>query len=106
MFQHILVPLDGSSQAEQALPLAAHIARHTGGCISLLRAIPLELWGEISSSYSRSDVLAEEVHKTLVQEAHDYLEQVSRMDLLAGIALCTQTLIETPAQAILNYAQT
>src|SRR5689334_5410117 len=41
MFQRILVPLDGSSRAEQALPVAARIARASGATIVLLRAIPL-----------------------------------------------------------------
>ena len=30
-FQHILVPLDGSPLAEQALPVAAQVARAFGG---------------------------------------------------------------------------
>src|SRR5690242_3124984 len=36
MFQRILVPLDGSALAEQALPVAARIARAGGGIITLL----------------------------------------------------------------------
>jgi len=45
MFQHILVPLDGSERAERALPGAARIARATGGSITLLRgnAVPVVL---------------------------------------------------------------
>jgi nucleotide-binding universal stress UspA family protein len=39
MFQTVLVPLDGSEQAEQALPLATRIARHSGGTLLLLRVI-------------------------------------------------------------------
>ena len=31
MFKHIVVPLDGSFRAEQALPVAARIA-HASGC--------------------------------------------------------------------------
>lgn len=37
MFQRILVPLDGSALAEQALPTAAHLARSAGGSVILLR---------------------------------------------------------------------
>ncbi|GHO99942.1 universal stress protein [Reticulibacter mediterranei] len=33
MFQRILVPLDGSEHAERAIPVAAHIARATGGTL-------------------------------------------------------------------------
>ena len=39
MFQRILVPLDGSTRAERALPVAAKIARASGGSVVLLRVI-------------------------------------------------------------------
>jgi nucleotide-binding universal stress UspA family protein len=39
MFQHIVVPLDGSPRAEQALPVAARIARASGGTLTLLRVV-------------------------------------------------------------------
>ena len=39
MFRHILVPLDGSLQAERALPLAARLARASDGMLILVRAI-------------------------------------------------------------------
>jgi nucleotide-binding universal stress UspA family protein len=41
MFQCILVPLDGSPRVEHALPIAARLARASGGRITLLRAVPL-----------------------------------------------------------------
>lgn len=37
MYRSILVPLDGSPFAEQALPLALSIANHAGACLELLR---------------------------------------------------------------------
>lgn len=39
MFQRILVPLDGSERAEQAIPLAARLARAFGGTLFLTRAV-------------------------------------------------------------------
>jgi len=39
MFNTLLVPLDGSAQAELALPLASRIARHSGSTLLLLRII-------------------------------------------------------------------
>ena len=39
MFKRILVPLDGSGRAEQALPIAARIARASGGSIVLVRVL-------------------------------------------------------------------
>jgi len=101
MFQHLLVPLDGSSHAETALPLAAHIARSTGGTITLLRAVLPEL-GEAPYYYSNSGVLAEEVHKTLIEDAKEYLERVAHSNLLQEIPIHTQILSEMPAQAILH----
>jgi len=45
MFKRILVPLDGSTRAESAVPIAARIARASGGSVILLQvaAIPIEL---------------------------------------------------------------
>lgn len=44
MFKHILVPLDGSERAEQAIPVAARIARAGNGVVSLLRIIEMQQW--------------------------------------------------------------
>ncbi len=41
MFQHILVPLDGSLRAERAIPVAARIAHACGGSVMLLRVVSL-----------------------------------------------------------------
>ena len=40
MFKTLLVPLDGSMLAEQALPLATTLARAAGGRLVLFRAVP------------------------------------------------------------------
>jgi Universal stress protein family len=39
MFKRMLVPLDGSERAEQALPVAAHMARGAGGSVILLQVV-------------------------------------------------------------------
>lgn len=39
MFQHILIPLDGSPRAEQAIPVAARLAHATGGDILALKVL-------------------------------------------------------------------
>ena len=50
MFQHILVPLGGSFRAEQALPVAARLARATGGSLLLVRVVnqPIDYIGGLS----------------------------------------------------------
>jgi nucleotide-binding universal stress UspA family protein len=40
MFQRILVPLDGSNGSERAIPVAARIARASGGSIVFIRVVP------------------------------------------------------------------
>jgi nucleotide-binding universal stress UspA family protein len=53
MAYRILVPLDGSTFAERALPVAVDIARRTGGAMQLLRvhapAVPLVAIGDLSA---------------------------------------------------------
>ena len=39
MFRNILVPLDGSSRAERALPVAARLAQASGGTVVLLSVV-------------------------------------------------------------------
>jgi nucleotide-binding universal stress UspA family protein len=39
MFERILVPLDGSNSSEKAIPVAAHIARASGGTIVLVSVV-------------------------------------------------------------------
>src|SRR5260370_8445052 len=39
MYTRILVPLDGSTRAERAIPVAARIARTSGGAVVLVRAV-------------------------------------------------------------------
>src|SRR6185312_8976413 len=41
MFTHILVPLDGSRRAEQALPVAARLAHASGGTVVLLQVVSM-----------------------------------------------------------------
>jgi nucleotide-binding universal stress UspA family protein len=52
MYQRILVPLDGSKQAESALPLASKIARINNAEITLLRVVeyPFEMYSGCDSN--------------------------------------------------------
>jgi len=50
MFERILVPLDGSPRAEKALPVAARIARASGGSVTLLQVVspPIDYGGGLT----------------------------------------------------------
>ena len=75
MFQHILVPLDGSSLAEAALPVASTLAEKFGASITLIHVIeknaPQEIHGER--------------HLTNPDEAFAYLDQLAGRSFPAGI---------------------
>jgi nucleotide-binding universal stress UspA family protein len=51
MFGHILVPLDGSTRAEAALPIAARIARAAGSSVVLLQVVTIPTNYESGLSY-------------------------------------------------------
>lgn len=75
MYQRILVPLDGSSVAEEALPYALELRRLSGGTLTLVRIVPhnmgaAELW---------------HVHQQKLEaEAEIYLAEVaSQLDVAA-----------------------
>lgn len=71
MFQRILVPLDGSSGAERALPVAANLARQARGSLVLLHVVP-ELH---VSSNSRAD-------SSLLNEKDDRDAEIRRIETL------------------------
>jgi nucleotide-binding universal stress UspA family protein len=80
MYHKILVPLDGSKQAEFALPLAGKLARIYNAEITLLRVVeyPYELYSVcdsstfVNSNQPDEKLLAEKM--TYCREAEDYLK--------------------------------
>lgn len=87
MFQRILVPLDGSVLAEQALPTAARLARIAGGSVILLRVVrpPVEyVSGATYMIYTPLDTM-ERMMKEEVAEAKLYLEDVASSRTLEGV---------------------
>jgi nucleotide-binding universal stress UspA family protein len=103
MFQHILVPLDGSSRAEQALPVAARLARVSGGTMILLKVV--NLTHEAVSYGIGEPFLPPQTIENDLTIAQDYLDQVLRRSDLAGIALEKQVITGNPAMIILSFAE-
>jgi len=87
MFQRILVPLDGSSLAEQALPVAACLARASHGSIVLVRAV--------NSAMTRAAREANLAH------AQEYLDQISTVPPLHDISIETVARTGSAASTIL-----
>jgi nucleotide-binding universal stress UspA family protein len=101
MFQHILVPLDGSARAERAIPVAARIARATGGCVTLLRAVTLAsefAWQTMESAIWQENFEADRARAT------DYLARIAASEELTGMTVMPEVANGHPAQLILAVA--
>lgn len=85
MFQRILVPVDGSVRAEQALPVAAHLARATGGTIILLRVVSIPSDFQVYSTVTPDVVQAS--LDAAQEEARSYLDGLANHLVLAGLPL-------------------
>lgn len=75
MFQHLLVPLDGSDFAEHALTYALSLARQYGSQITLLRVLPPGRWeweGEMRAELPDG---GDRVHEVERSQAELYLEE-------------------------------
>ena len=103
MFQRILVPLDGSPRAERAIPLAARLARHSGGSVLLLRVVTHPL--DAVASFLRPPQETEEAVEAQHTLAVSYLEHVACAGELSGVASTLQVADSNPAQTILSAAR-
>lgn len=100
MFQRILVPLDGSSRAEQALPVAARIARATGASIVLLQVIPLP--NEFVAYVTLEPIPMPLTTNTALHKVGTYLQQVAESKSLSGISMTYQVMVGSAAATILS----
>ena len=103
MFKQILVPLDGSTRAEQALPVAARLARASSGSIVLMRVanFPMDYGG----GYTQAPLLTEQVIETELDNVDDYLKKVATSEALAGISIKTEAMFGQPLQDILAVVE-
>jgi nucleotide-binding universal stress UspA family protein len=98
MFKHILVPLDGSSLAESALPAAAYLAGKFKSRVTLLHVIeenaPAEIHGER--------------HLTDPDEAQRYLKELAGSHFRAGTKVETHVHreeVQNVASSIVSHSQ-
>jgi nucleotide-binding universal stress UspA family protein len=103
MFKQILVPLDGSTRAEQALPVAARLARASSGSMVLLRVanFPLDYGG----GYTQTPILTEQVIETELDNVDAYLKEIATSEALAGMSIKTEAMFGQPLQDILAVVE-
>jgi nucleotide-binding universal stress UspA family protein len=100
MYSRILLPLDGSTRAEEALPHASALARRFGAELVLLRV--LETVAEPSVMWGPAVRQAESAAKTA---ALQYLEGIAAHAKERGIAARVVVVEGRPHIAITQYAE-
>ena len=100
MFKRILVPLDGSNRAERAIPVAARLARASGGSIILLQVRS----AAIGPYLVPQPTLAQAATNADLAEAEQYLAGIATSTDLDGIPTETAVLFGPAAPAILAVA--
>jgi nucleotide-binding universal stress UspA family protein len=103
MFKRIIVPLDGSDRAEQAIPVAARIARASKGSIILLRVVtvPFEIGSQVVPLSGFSSTTLDNDINTTTQ----YLAAIARRDELDGIALKMKVLTGSVVKKIQDVVE-
>ena len=103
MYKRILVPLDGSTRAECAVPIAAWIAQASGGSVILLQvaAIPIE----IETEKKPSEIYSQAAYNKGIADTRSYLAGVAQFDVLKGVKTETGAVTGGIAQSILSAIQ-
>jgi nucleotide-binding universal stress UspA family protein len=100
MFRRILVPLDRSERAERALPVAARLARASGGTIILFSV--LNFPPELVSYVALQPLAMKPSVKIELAKTKDYLDHTAKKEMLAGIPVETEAVLGDAAPGILS----
>jgi len=103
MFRQILVPLDGSEQAERAVPLAARLVRRTDGTVTLMRVV-----GAVAARGSEAVPVRTGEHAAAPCDrasAAAYLRQLGQHPELAGISTDVVVRDGDPAEQIVTEVE-
>jgi nucleotide-binding universal stress UspA family protein len=71
-FKNILLPLDGSDLAEDAIPIALRFADRYDSTIHLVRAVQIPLYGDISGDIGYPDLM-----EIMEKSAQQYLDRIA-----------------------------
>ena len=98
MYRRILVPLDGSSLAESAIPHAEHLASTTGAELELIRVTVVRF---VQSPDNTGHMVQEDGDRA---EAEEYLRQWQRRLGERGVRATYQVRSGNVAEEIVRYA--
>lgn len=101
MYKRVLIPLDGSALAEQALPHAIAQARHFQAELILLKVVE-------AFPHARGMSLAalERIRQQTHAWAHEYLERLAAGIQQQGVSVQKVTIDGRPHTGIAEYAET
>lgn len=103
MFEHLLVPLDGSKLAEVALPMATAVAQKFHSKITLVTAVHLPYY--VGDGLDFAEVYGR-ISQNMEDEAKEYLQQKQKALLALGVRTNLEIVIgQPPADAILQTAK-
>ena len=103
-FKRILVPLDGSSLSERALPVARALAQKFESQIILLRVLDIPNPTVPTSHLEVTMGLMREARQYALQEAQSYLETIQQELYEEGFKTRSLLRDKSPAENILNVA--
>lgn len=108
-YHHLLVPLDGSELAGQALPHAQEIARRAGARLTLLQVIPnvatLAPEPALPPGRLTAAIQTQAIQSQWQEQARAALEQTAQTLAGQGLNADAAVTIGYPADGILDYAQ-
>ena len=102
MFKRIVVPLDGSGRAERALPVAARLARTSGGTIFLVRVLSTAT-ASMPTAPARP-LLIQSVTEVDRIQAESYLRGVADSEPLTGLSVQTEVPVGLVSPSLLTTA--
>lgn len=101
VFQHILVPLDGSPKSERAIPTAIKLARSLGSHITLLRVVEIP-HPSIENPPEPMKRWMDEAIQQAIDSAGTYLANLAALFKANDITVTTVVRQKSPDQDILD----
>lgn len=101
MFRRILVPLDGSDRAEEAIPVAARLAHAANGTVILVQVAPFSLDFQADKKQP-AEMYPDNVIEEVKALAANYLYNASKKPEMVGVNTETRVEYGEAAQSILE----